>query len=244
MSNRRIVFNNNMCDGSTHCWFLRAGNCRGKVFQYKRNADITNRLIANVEACIGCEHCDGHCPAARLAVDEERDICMAALKDLEANIGVRGSDGLFAEPIINPGLNIYMKDNDVKVGVEKTLKQLNNYENRVQVIEFFNDPLCAPAVAPYQVFYEIMKKILSNEFDYCGYDRRVIYTDDLLAAKEFIKAFGIDENLIASMPLLLVYLNGKCLATWGHGEINKDNLYRFKDSMIEEITKQLRKNVL
>lgn len=243
MSNKRIVFNNNICDGSSHCWFLKGNNCPVKVFQYDPNANVTHRLIANVDVCIGCEHCDGHCPAARLAVNEEREICMAALKDLEAELGVKNSDGLFAEPIINPGLNIYIKDNDVKVGVEKTLKQLDNYTNRVQIIEFFNEPICALATAPYEMFYNIIEGILSNELDYCGVDRRVIYThEDLNAAKEFIKAFSINENLITSVPLLLIYLNGKFLAVWGHGEINQYNFYQFQDSLTEEITKQLRKN--
>ncbi|MCM1439631.1 MAG: hypothetical protein NC131_10610 [Roseburia sp.] len=248
MGNRRIVFNNMLCDGSSHCWFLKENesherNCPAQVFTYNSAQEVTKRLIANIEACVGCEHCDGHCPAARLAVDEERDICMAALKDLEAELGVKTSDGLFTEPVHNPELNIYVKDVDVTVGVQKTLDLLSNFHDRLQLIELFDSAICAIASLPYNEFYNIIEAALANQIYPYGIDRRVIYThDDKLAVKEFIRAFNIDSALYESLPLLIIYFNGKVLAVWGHGEVGLGNFYKFSNGLALEITNQLRKN--
>ena len=245
MSNRRIVFNNSICDGSSHCWFLKENNCPAKVFQYDSEAAIINRLKANVDLCIGCERCDGHCPAARLAVDDEREICMAALMDLEAELGVKTSDGLFAEPVINKELNIYVKDKDIRTSVNKTIEVLSNYPNRVQLIELYSSALCALVTVPYENFYKAVEGTLTNGTYHNGIDRRVIYTyEDKDAVKEFLYALNIDLGLSESAPLIIVYLDGRVLAVCGHGEINLQNFTDFKNLIKDDMENQLRKNNL
>ena len=252
MCKRRIVFNNDLCDGSSQCWFLKerilddghkVKNCPAGVFTYDGEKTIRERLTAKIDACTGCEACQGHCPAARLACEEDMKECSKGLARLAAERGIKTEDGLFAEPNMNSKLNIYVEDVDVAVAARKTIEQLNKFSESLQLIELFHDPLCEAATVPYENFYKIIEPVLANNVFYFGIDRRVIYThENLEAVKEIVKLLNIDKNLITSLPLLIVYLDGEVKAVWGHGEINVTNFgseYQF--SLAEEIRSQLRR---
>lgn len=238
---KKLVFYSELCDGVSQCWFLKDGNCKVKVFEYDASKEITSRLTPHLDRCVGCAACEGHCPAARLAYDDERDTCMEALKELKVKLGDRDSDGLFAQPIINEELNIYTFEGDIAQSVQNTLTKLNKIPSKLQIIELFNTPVCFYGAVVYSSFRDTIVDILSEEIFDCGFERKIIYTDSIEAVKQFLVAFNIDEQFINSVPLLIIYQNHKVLAVWGHGKITKHNFQEYVSSLKEDILGQLRK---
>lgn len=226
----RIAINKKLCDNSSQCWFVK--NCPHNVFEH--NGQI---VVIHEDRCTGCQKCHDHCNVVFVVADEEdykqKKILLEQLESKDLSVDLFGT-----EPIRSQAC-IYYEGKEGN-SYQSTIDTLKNTEDILQIIELSDNRsiVCKHKGHPFSVFKKDLETIISQI--YCGtIVHRIIYTcDNTDMFKKFIKFFGA-EDLEHNAPLLILYLNGKVLAKWGHGRITCDNYSRHKVSMQEEIKKQV-----